>query len=280
MLSNVDRIQIVVSDRAEAAARWQRLFDAAVIGEDASRFLGAKRTTVQVGDSLVELLEPSGTGVAAAFAERWGSGLVGVAFATGDVAAMVRHLESQKVQFAREGEALCLDPAATDGMPTTIVPRVQREPVGLLSHIYEVTNPVRDWQGTAAKYTRMFGLDPTRFSPIESDLYGYKGTLTLFEPPARLDRVEITQTFGGGAMDRFFQKRGASMYMCYAEAPDVAALAARLRANDARFADAEGRPADTGLFVHPAALDGMLLGVSKTNYAWVWSGRPELAGNA
>lgn len=278
MLTNVDRIQLVVRDAGEAAARWQRLFDAEVIGRDESLFLGGARTVVQVGDSLVELLEPSGSGRAAVFAERWSTGLYGVVFATPDIEAMARHLDSQKVRFTREGDALCLDPAATDGMPTTIVPRVEREPVGLLSHIYEVTNPVRDWQATAAKYTRMFGLDPTRFSPISSSLYGYTGTLTLFDPPAKLDRVEITQTSGGGAMDRFYQKRGPSLYMCYAETPNVGRLADRLTERGARFAASEDRPTDTGLFIHPSALDGMLMGISRTNYAWVWSGRPEMAG--
>ena len=278
MLSSVDRVQLVVSDRKAAAPTWQRNFDAAVVGEDGSRFLNAHRTTVQVGDSLVELLEPAGDGPVRDFAERWGTGLYGVGFATPDLLQMARHLDSHKVRFTSEEDVLFLALAETDGMPTMIAPETRREPVGLLSHIYEVTNPVRDWQDTAARYTRAFGLDPTQFSPIKSSLYGYTGTLTLFDPPARLDRVEITQTSGGGAMDRFFQKRGPSLYMCYAETPDVQALAERLKANGARFAQAEDAPPESGLFVHPSALDGMLMGISRTNYAWAWSGRPELAG--
>ncbi len=278
MLSYVDRVQLVVSDRTETAAKWGRLFGAVVAGEDESPFLSARRTTVQAGDSLVELLEPAGDGPVRDFASRWGTGLYGVGFATGDMLQMARHLDSHEVRFTREGDALFLAVTETDGMPTMIVPERAREPVGLLRHIYEVTNPVRDWQDTAARYTRTFGLDPTRFSPIKSTLYGYTGTLTLFDPPARLDRVEITQTSGGGAMDRFFQKRGPSLYMCYAETADVQALAERLKANGARFARAEDAPPESGLFIHPSALDGMLMGISRTNYAWAWSGRPELAG--
>jgi catechol 2,3-dioxygenase-like lactoylglutathione lyase family enzyme len=278
MLSSVDRIQIVVWNRGEAARTWRSLFDAEVVGEGRSAFLNANRTTVQAGDSLVELLEPAGDGPVRDFAERWGSGLYGVGFSTDDLERFVRHLDSQQVRFTGEDGALYLAPAETHGMPTVIVPRVQRDPAGLLSHIYEVTNPVRDWQDTAARYTRIFGLDPTRFSPIKSTLYGYSGTLTLFDPPVRLDRVEITQTSGGGAMDRFFQKRGPSLYMCYAETPDVQALAERLKGNGARFAQAEDAPPESGLFIHPSSLDGMLMGISRTNYAWAWSGRPELAG--
>ena len=40
----------------------------------------------------------------------------------------------------------------------------------------------------------------------------------------------------------------------------------------------EGRPDGTNLFIHPQALFGMLMGVSKTMYGWAWSGHPELAG--
>jgi len=278
MLSRVDRVQLVVEDRAAAAETFGALFGARQVGEDTSALLNARRTTVQAGISLFELLEPAGPGPVQAFAEQWRGGLYGAVFATPDIPAMARHLDSQQVSFASEGDALVLAAGATHGMPTTIVRDEPREPVGHIRCLYEVTNPVADWQDTAALYTRIFGLDPTQYSPIESSLYGYRGTLTLFDPPARLDRIEITQTSGGLAMDRFYQRRGPGLYMCYVETDDVPALAGRLRARNARFTDNTDRPPEDGLFVHPSALHGMLMGVSKTDFAWVWSGRPELAG--
>lgn len=278
MLSYVDRIQIVVPDRSAAVERWRALFGAEQTGEDGSRLLNAHRTTVQAGRSLFEFLEPAGPGPVEDFRERWGQGLYGVGFSTPDLGIFARHLDSQRVGFAHEGAAIILESGATPGMPTTVVQDEQRDSVGHIRCLYEVTNPVVDWQDTAANYTRIFELDPTRYSPIKSELYGYSGTLTLFSPPDRLDRIEITQTFGDGAMDRFYRRRGPSLYMCYIETDDVAALAARLRTNHLRFSDSEDRPPETGLFIHPSALFGMLMGVSRTNYAWVWSGRPELAG--
>lgn len=278
MLSRVDRVQLVVDDRAAAAETFAALFGAVPVGEDVSVVLNARRTTLQAGISLFELLEPAGPGPVANFAERARGGLYGVVFATPDLGAMARHLDSQEVPFTAEGDALVLGEDATHGMPTTIVPDVAREPVGHIRCLYEVTNPVADWQDTAGLYTRIFGLDPTRYSPIESSLYGYRGTLTLFDPPARLDRIEITQTWGDLAMDRFYKRRGPGLYMCYVETDDVVGLAERLRARNARFTDNADRPPEDGLFIHPTALHGMLMGVSKTNFAWVWSGRPELAG--
>ena len=278
MLSNVERVQLVVPERTEAVRTWSELFGAELVGEDELRVLGARRTTVQAGISLFDFMEPTAPGPVRDFAERWGTGLYGVGFSCPDLRDMARHFGSQDVGYREETGALFVDPGETHGMPTMITQHVQREPVGDIRCLYEVTNPVRDWQDTAAQYTRIFGLDPTKFSHIKSKLYGYEGTLTLFDPPGRLDRIEITQTHGGGAMDRFFQRRGPSLYMCYIEMDDVGLLASRLSARGARFTQSEDRPAETGLFIHPTALCGMLMGVSRTNYAWVWSGHPELAG--
>lgn len=280
MLSAVDRVQVVVRDRRAAAATWQALLAAEVVGEDESRVLGARRTTLQAGTSLVELLEPAGDGRVATWAASWREGLFGAVFATPDLGRMARHFDSQKVRFQQEGDALYLEPGQTHGLPAAVVAQVARPPVGAITRLYEVTNVVKDWQSTAALYTRVFGLDPTRFSPIRSELYGYEGTLALFDPPARVDRVEITQTWGDRAMDRFFKRRGASLYMCFAETADVEGLAERLRAHEARFGAAEDRPPESGLFIHPAALGGAFLGVSRAGDAWLWSGRPDLAGEA
>ncbi len=278
MLSYVDRIQIVVPDREAAVSKWETIFGAVKISEGGSRFLNSHRTTVQAGTSLFEFLQPAGPGPVQDWAEKWGQGLYGVGFATKDIGAMSRHFDSQAVRTVDEKGALYLEAGQTHGMPTMVVEEEQREPVGAIRFIYEVTNPVADWQDTAALYTRIFGLDPVVYSPIESKLYGYKGTLTLFNPSERLDRIEITQTWGDEAMDRFYKRRGPSLYMCYVETDDVPALAQRLRDANARFTDSEDRPPETGLFIHPATLYGMLMGVSRTNYAWVWSGKPELAG--
>jgi len=97
----------------------------------------------------------------------------------------------------------------------------------------------------------------------------------LFDPPARLDRIEITQiTQNSLAMGRFFARRGPSVYMCYVETGDIEALSGRLETLGARF---EPFGDSMGLFIHPSALCGMLMGVSGTNVGWRWSGRPELA---
>jgi hypothetical protein len=161
-------------------------------------------------------------------------------------------------------------------MRTVLQASEQREKVGLITGLYEVTNIVADHEEAATFYAGIFGLDQSRFSPIKSGHWGYGGTLTLFDPPARLDRIEITQTNDPEkSMGKFFGKRGNSVYMCFAETPDLGPLRERLDSLGARYTPAPEGPGS--LFIHPTALCGMLMGISVTNEAWRWSGRPDLA---
>ena len=47
-------------------------------------------------------------------------------------------------------------------------------------------------------------------------------------------------------------------------------------AREGRYQHRANDPA-AGLYIHPSALHGILMGVSGTNVAWRWSGHPELA---
>jgi hypothetical protein len=69
--------------------------------------------------------------------------------------------------------------------------------------------------------------------------------------------------------------------MFFVETDDVDALAKRLEARGSKFAP---RPRDKAgmpeLFIHPTAFNGVLVGVSRTDHAWTWSGDPERARRA
>jgi len=98
----------------------------------------------------------------------------------------------------------------------------------------------------------------------------------MFDPATRLDRIEcITPYDAGKTMGRFLAKRGESLYMCFVEAPDLRPIIARLDAHAPHdWSPAAGGATDT-LFVHPKALAGLLLGVSRTSVGWLWSSAPE-----
>ncbi len=276
MLERVDRVLLAVRDRAAAVSTFADILGARLLREGQLPFYGATRSVVQAGESEFELLGPAADGAVAQHLERWGEGLFAAGFATGDLTALARHLDDCGVRFRSEGDQLFIEPDQTRGMRTVISAGGQREPVGLISHLYEVTNIVADHQEAAGFYARAFALDRSRFSPIDSERWGYAGTLTLFDPPTRLDRIELTQiTEPSRAMGRFFARRGPSLYMCFAETADTGPIRERLDARGARYtADLDYT---SSMFIHPTALHGMLMGISVTNQAWLWSGRPELA---
>jgi hypothetical protein len=283
MLERVDRIQMAVADAAPVVRAFRDILGAEPARESDSDYLNARRTILALGESEVELCTPRGAGPVRAHLDRWGPGLLTAGFAVASVAAVRAHLIAEDVEFANEGDQTYIEPTQTVGMRVVLSPTGPRRGPGLVSHLYEVTNTIEsDWTAAADRYARIFGLDPGRFSPIHSDRFGYTGTLTLFDPPTRLDRIEISQvTDPASAMGRWAAKRGDSLYMCYAETDDVGAIVRRLDRHQARFTPRGGdRLAERdGLWIHPSALGGLLLGISRTTLAWEWSGRPELVAH-
>lgn len=282
MLKRVDRVQIAVADSSAAEKVVAEVFGGELVRRDKSAPLSAKRSTIQAGSSLIELLEPDGAGAVQDFIAKWSGGLFGAGFSVDDLDAAAHHFTKSGVNFEQSAGQLYLDSGATYGMRTVISQHHERAPVGAIKWIYEVTNVVADWKAAADRYARIFGLDASKFSAIESKNFGYTGTLTLFDPPARLDRIEIAQiTDPNLAMGRFHQRRGDSLYMFFVETDDAGALEQRLQARASRFAahtrDAAGL---AELFIHPSAFLGVLIGVSRTEHAWTWSGDPERAKRA
>jgi catechol 2,3-dioxygenase-like lactoylglutathione lyase family enzyme len=278
VLERVDRVLLVVRNRSLAADTFRDILGAEVVREDGLSSLFADRTVLRAGQSEFELLEPYGEGPVAAHLERYGEGIYASGFSTADPSALADRLNERGIRFREEAGQIFIEPDQTRGMRTVISRARDYEPVGLISWLYEVTNIVDDHKEAAGFYADIFGLDESRFVPISSDRWGYVGTLTMFNPPARLDRIELTQTTDDEkAMGRFYRKRGPSIYMCYAEAPDLLPIQARLDARGARYQGRSADPQPDGLFIHPSALHGMLVGISRSNLAWTWSGRPELA---
>jgi hypothetical protein len=282
MLKRVDRIQIATAENGSAERAVAEIFGGELVRRDTLGPYHAKRSTMAAGTSLIELLEPDGAGVVQDFVARWQSGLFGVGFSVEDVGAATNHFDKAGVRFEQSGGQLFLDPLATFGMRTTVSQHHERAPVGAIRWAYEVTNVVCDWRAASEQYARIFALDASRFSAITSKEFGYTGTLTLFNPPERLDRVEIAQiTDYNLAMGRFHKRRGDSLYMFFVETDDVGALENRLQARGARFAAHRRDEAGLAeLFIHPSAFLGVLVGVSRTEHAWTWSGDPERARRA
>ena len=281
MLERVDRVQLAVRARVAAEETFHDLLGAEKLRDDGVELLAAHRSVMQGGAGQFELLEPAGEGPVQAHLERWGEGIFSAGFSVADLPDLTRRLSDRGILWREEGSQVYIDADQTHGMRIVLSdahPQGEASPAGVIKWLYEVTNIVDSHEEAARFYAETFVLDSARFSPIESDQFGYVGALLLFDPKDRLDRIELSQIADPSlAMGRFAAKRGQSIYMAYVETDDVAEIARRLERRGARWAGRANDPNLEGLFIHPTALHGMLLGVSRTNLAWTWSGRPDLA---
>jgi catechol 2,3-dioxygenase-like lactoylglutathione lyase family enzyme len=277
-LEKLDGVVLAVRDAEVAAETFEALFDTKVLGTEKSDALNAGLTELACGVDIIRLAVPMGPGPIHDHLDRWGEGIVGSVFAAADPAAVADRVKSKGVDVMTDHVLTLLDPERTHGLLTMLVPPVEHDPVGVISFIYEVTHLVDNWEAVSAFWTDIFGLEGAKFSPISSKEYGYDGTLTLFDPPDKLDRIEVVCPHDTEkAMGRFFVKRGEGPYMFFMETDDMPGLRDRLNAAGARFAPKEAPEQPNSLFVHPSSTHGVLIGVSPKNLAWVWSGRPELA---
>src|SRR5581483_4767773 len=103
VLERVDRVQLAVRDRWQAAKTFGRLLGASIVRDEASAHLGARRAVLALGESEVELCEPSGPGPARAHLERWGEGLLTAGFAVADAADARARLARAGVVFVADG---------------------------------------------------------------------------------------------------------------------------------------------------------------------------------
>lgn len=282
MLSRIDRIQLAVPDADAAAKGWIGLLGAEPAGEDRLECLAARRHKLRVGTGTVELLVPDGAGpVADAVAAR-GAHLYAAGAATPDLDALAAHLKTRGVEPLSEGAQLHLDERDTglEGLRMVVSEGENLPTVGDIDFFYEATLLSDDTAGITRKLNALFALDERNYTEIVSEVFGYRGTLTLFEKD-ELHRLEVIEpTVPGTTMDRYFRKFGQSLYMAFAETQAINKIAERAAASGAGFT--LDRPKDRAphlpsdqLWLHPKALGGMMLGLSRPSMAWSWSGHPE-----
>ncbi|WP_371424879.1 hypothetical protein [Tardiphaga sp.] len=282
MLTTIDRVQIATRDAKGVAETWRRRLGAEEVSSDSIKALRARRTTLRVGTGEVELLEPDGTGIVEQELIRRGRSHVFGAGATSlDMSTLVSNATQAGAQHIHEGGQDFIR-IEIEGSPVHFVISPSRDvkPAGKLDFLYEVTLLAADQSAAVNYIARVFGLNKENFVTIKSDLFGYTGVLTLFSPD-RLDRFEvITPTDMTKTMGRYYERERASFYMAYAESREVGSIERAARADgagltlDPREKQQEGREPEQ-IWLHPGALNGMMLGVSRPTLAWRWSGHPE-----
>lgn len=274
MLTRIDGLQIAAADAEKAGRPWRELLGAEPERSDQIDGLAARRQVLRIGTGRIEILEPLGPGpVQDAVDERAGQ-LFGVVVAVRSLASTRSGLDEIGAAYAEQHGQLFLsaETLGGQGLRMALIEETQRNPVGLISRFYEVTNLVTDFSLATARYAKVLGLDTDIFQRIHDPVYGYDGVLTLFGRD-RLDRFEvITPHDETKAMGRFMRRYGPSLYMAFAECQDIEGIeerAGRLGLPFSRDVGFRGRHVG---FIHPAALGGVMLGISRLEFAWDWSG--------
>jgi len=279
----IDRVQLAVSDRVAAAEGWVNILDAIHLRDDAVECLNARRSVYQVGRSEVEFLEPNGEGVIANSLKTVGrSHLFAGGVASSDLEGLISNVESQNIACIQEGgqaHVIYKEDGQND-IHFVLSQAADRESVGLLDYLYEATILVDEYQPLGDAVSRIFDSNADGYCPINSSKFKYDGYLTLFNPD-ELHRFEVIKpTSDETTMGRFHVRRGRAFYMAFAETPHM--LEIEKRAKDANAGITVERPegraesemADS-MFLHPPALGGMMLGLSRPTQAWSWSGDPD-----
>ena len=282
MLLEIDRYQLAVPDASPVVERWQRLLGAEVLSTDSLTLPGAKRTSLRVATGVVEILEADGKGAVADAIKRRGAHLFSAGATCADLSQMTAHLKANSYPHAQEGKQLFVlgEDIGIPGLRLVISAHETRAKVGDLDFLYEATILAQNPAELTARFAHVFTLDAQEFVTIDSPRFGYSGTLTLFRQHL-LHRFEVIAPLDKDkTMGRFFNKVGPCLYMGFAETANILKIEQSLKEYGEGYtvdrpADrSESMPADQ-LWIHPATLGGMMLGLSRPSMAWRWSGHPE-----
>ncbi|MDP6827191.1 MAG: hypothetical protein QF515_08765 [Pseudomonadales bacterium] len=279
-MDRVDRIQLVVASADDAAETFNALLGTEVVNRKSSVYLGANRTILAMGESEVELCEPDGSGIAADFLSERGEGLLSAGLCCATPGRLKERIGSLGFEVVEDGDQFYLPGDQHYGIAFVISKTRPRNRIGPISFLFEVTNTlVSDWRMAATHYAGIFGLNPRRFCPISSELFGYDGTLTMFNPPDRLDRLELSQVVRDDVhMARWTQMFGDSLYMASCETHDLENVISRFMEAGVLWTPRGPSKEDErdAFWTHPRDLHGLLMGISRTTTPWDFSGRPDV----
>lgn len=233
-----------------------------------------------MGKSWVELCQPDGDGPAMRRLRRSGEGLLFGGVTVANLDLFSDHLQQKSIDHTKADGRIYIGGGQLYGLPLAVsasVAQTSGQESALTAFLYELTVVLKTkWTKVAEDYSDYFGLDAGRQVGITFPRFGYEGSLLMFDDD-HLDRIELSEAHDPDyPMGRFSSKHGDGLYMCYVETNDLAEVISRLERHGARYVRRTETPVERdGLWLHPSALNGVLMGVSRKTLAWQWSGKPD-----
>ena len=131
MFSNIRAIHLAVNNVEEAAKAYADNFDLKAHKTDTLPALGIKNALIQIGDAVLELIEPlePGQGPVAKFLEKRGEGVYMVAMGVEDLESTVQNLKAKGIPLLNDDLE-----TRKQGIPVFIHPRAAK---GLLIELVE-----------------------------------------------------------------------------------------------------------------------------------------------
>jgi hypothetical protein len=238
---------------------FREILGAEVVGRDHLPLWSAGRTTLRVGISEIEVLEPKGVGAVADFIGRRGPGLFAVGFASADLDEFRAHLETQTVYFhERERQIFLTSDSGVDlpGLNLVVTAAKKRAPAGLLERLCGATLLHRAVEPGAL--LRVLGVPSSRRSEVRQAIPGFSGT-AIHLGEGLTSHLAILAPWGNDTpIGQFFYRYGSGIYLASATSEKLPAIRERL-GSDANAAPT--RSADAPLLIPSELLGGTRLAV-------------------
>lgn len=264
MIVEADRLALAVPNADEAAAGFNAIFDSVVVADAVDNDANARRVTLQWGHDQLELYEPKGPGPVADFVTGGKRGLFAGGVALADPAAVAARIESAGIKVTQQEDRFVVYPEDLRGTGMILSPIVERERVGLMDRIWQITYTVPDLEESIAFYSHLLGIEEKLTNRYTSKIWGYHGAITWFDAHkgAGLDSLEYLEPFDHEkAAGRFLDKTDGigGIYMASVHSDDLPLIKERVMSTGGGWQKSPN-PVSTG-FIHPRRTSGLLLGV-------------------
>ncbi len=150
------------------------------------------------------------------------------------------------------------------GTGVILSPIVERERVGLMDKIWQITYTVPDLEESITFYSALLGVEEKLTNRYTSKVWGYHGAITWFDARkgAGLDSLEYLDPFEHEkAAGRFLAKTDGigGIYMASVHSDDLPLIRERVMSTGGGWQESPNA-VSTG-FIHPRRTSGLLLGV-------------------